>query len=304
MTRFPIISLITLSLFVACGIATCGAIQTQRPSLLTLSGTRFDMDINGNFFVVDRERNLLRKFSKEQSLEKEIGGTGWSDDQFDQPAGIWARDGIDIFVADFGNHRIQRFDRNLAFISSFSTRDRSNPDERFGYPTDVAISRLGDLFICDSENSRILKVVGLSKVERTFGGFDAGNGRLQKPRQVEIGPNDNVYVQDAVPDGRKLESASRHKSRVVVFDSFGNFIRVLGEGVFTGDISICADENGVIILGDAKLFFFDKDDRPLQTIELASLNVTQPIAFIFTRGKGYFLTTAGLAVITDPRTQQ
>jgi DNA-binding beta-propeller fold protein YncE len=208
--------------------------------------------------------------------------------------GVWARNGIDVFVADYGNHRVQRFDRNLAFVSSFSTRNRPNLDDRlpegragFGYPTDIAVSRHGDLFICDGENSRILKVIGLSKIEKTFGGFDAGKGLLHKPSQLEIGPNDNVYVHDG--------------QRVVVFDNFGNFIRVIGEGVFAGTIYISADETGLIVLSDQNLLFFDRDDRLILTVGLHEMNVHSPRAFVFSRGTAYFLTARGISAVADPR---
>jgi hypothetical protein len=287
MARFRIPSVLAVAL-----LASCGAVQSLRPGDVasTSSGTHFDVDINGNVIVADREMNVLRKLSKDLQVVKEIGGTGWSDNQFDQPAGVWARNGIDVFVADYGNHRVQRFDRNLAFVSSFSTRDRPNPNERFGYPTDVAVSRLGDLFICDGENSRILKVTGLSNVERTFGGFDAGKGRLRKPNRIEIGPHDNVYVQDG--------------SRVVVFDNFGNFIRILGEGTLTESARIVADDAGLTALDKGILYFFDREDRLVLDVPLATLFDGRELnvqALAFSRGVAYVLTTEGMMISKDPR---
>jgi hypothetical protein len=173
-------------------------------------------------------------------------------------------------------------------VSSFSTRERTNADERFGYPTDVAVSRLGDLFICDSENGRILKVVGFSRIEKTFGGFDAGRGRLKKPGQIEIGPNDNVYVQD--------------DARVVEFDNFGNFIREFGEEMFQGKPVLYADENGLGIVGKHLLQTFDKDDRPQKTVALDSLLREKEVrSFAFHRGTMYVLTDGGIITAPDPR---
>lgn len=283
MTRIAAVLLVAVCL-------SCGAVQSQHSESTGISGSNFDVDINGRFFVIDDTKNVLRLYAKDQVRQKEIGGPGWGDGQFDRPAGIWARNGIDVFVADYGNHRIQRFDRNLAFISSFSTRDRPNPNERFGYPTDVAVSRLGDLFICDGENSRILKVVGLSQIERTFGGFDAGKGRLRKPVRLEIGPQDNVYVQDG--------------SRVVVFDTFGNFVRIIGDGVFQGMVQISSDESGLVVMDETKLFFFDGDDRLVLDVPIASLLPAPRStirAFAFSRGVGYFLTEKGMITVRDQR---
>ena len=151
----------------------------------TTSRGQLDVDIYGNIYILNTDRNTLKLFAKDRSLKREVGGSGWENDQFDRPSGLWARNGIDVFVADYGNHRIQRFDRHLSYVSTLYARENPDPDERFGYPTDVAVSRLGDLFICDSENSRIVKVNRFTQVERTFGGFSAGNYR--RPRGSDSG---------------------------------------------------------------------------------------------------------------------
>lgn len=268
---------------------SCGANQLLRDqSSSSLSGSSFDVDIHGAMVVLDETRNVVQLLAADYTVVSSIGGAGWDNNQFDRPLGVWARNGIDIFIADYGNHRIQRFDRKLSFISSFSTRERTNPDERFGYPTDVAISRLGDLFICDSENARILKVVGFSKIEKTFGGFDAGKGRLKKPGQIEIGPNDNVYVQD--------------DSRIVEFDNFGNFIRVFGQEMFPSKPILYADEKGLAVLSGQQLYTFDKDDRLQNTVAFDSvLHEKKVHALAFSRSTMYLLTDEGIIETPDPR---
>ncbi|MBI5471772.1 MAG: NHL repeat-containing protein [Ignavibacteriae bacterium] len=271
-------------------VFSCRTTQSQLPPIpdtSTLTGTRFDVDINGRLTILDSEKNTIRLVAHDGKLLGEIGGAGWGDNQFDRPTGIWARNGIDIFAADYGNHRIQRFDRNLAFISTFTTRERANADERFGYPTDVAISRLGDMFICDGENLRILRVNGAGKIEKIFGGFDAGKGRLKKPTQIELGPADKVYIRD--------------EHDVVVFDNFGNYIQTLGAGLFSSPAYIYADETGLVVLSESKLFCFDENERLVQTVEVAQLTDATPRAFALSRGKIYFLTSNGVTAAADPR---
>ncbi len=224
---------------------------------MTVTGTAIDVDINGTISVLDNHACTLRQYAPDGRLLREIGGQGWGNDQFDRPAGLWAKNGLDVFVADFGNHRIQRFDKNLAFVSSFSTRDNDNPDERFGYPLDVSLSRLGELYICDSENERIVKVGPTNTVERTFGGYGAGPGRLYKPVMVKCGPDDNVYVLDP--------------PRLMTFDTFGNALGELAPQTLTRPVCIAADQNGLAVLDSARVLYFDGPaHRPL-SIPLASL---------------------------------
>ncbi len=285
------------SLVIQCSIAICViAVLVVFPSpaysqhLAGITGTNFDVDLYGNIYVISSLQHTLQLFSHEGKTVDEIGGTGWENDQFDSPAAVWARNGIDIFVADYGNHRIQRFDRNLNYISTLHTRDRTSPEERFGYPTDVALSRLGDLYVCDSENARVVKFDSQNKVTAVFGGFDAGKGRLLKPRQLEIGPEDRVYVLD--------------DERVMVFDTFGNFIQEIDYGLTPGRTTIFADETGLVVVNDSTIYLFDDKDRLITTTvvpEGEMLGGKAVHAISVSQSFMYCLTDSGLTISANPR---
>jgi len=288
MTEPSILTLfIQLILLFAPAQGTQSAVAQVVPAI---SGTRLSVDVNGNLYVVNAETNILRLYSPAFVPRREVGGQGWGDNQFDHPTGVWARNGIDVFVADYGNHRIQRFDRSLNFVASFSTRDNDNPDQRFGYPTDVAVSPLGDLFLCDGENSRILKVDRFSQVERTFGGFDAGKGRIENPATVQVGPRDQILVVDG--------------ARIVVFDYFGNYTGMLGEGLWGAPLCLYADESVVAVVDSARLICFDADRRPIVATTLAAIGVPpgwDVRSLTLLGGKVYLLGSSGLAIVADPR---
>ncbi|MBM2840890.1 MAG: hypothetical protein HW412_1418, partial [Bacteroidetes bacterium] len=261
-------------------------ILAQAP--VPMDGQRIDVDIYVNIYILNPDRNTLKLFTRGPTPAREIGGAGWENDQLDRPAGIWARNGIDVFVADYGNHRIQRFDRNLNYVSTLRTRENPNPDERFGYPTDVALSRLGDLFICDTENSRIVKVNRFTLLERTFGGFGAGRGRLYSPAQVECGPQDHVYVVDG--------------ARILVFDNFGNFLRDLLAGALHPPLSLYASTAGIMVIDSATVFCFDKDERPvcsLPVVETVGMKGSDVRSFAFSQDSIFVLGRKG--VLTVPR---
>ena len=139
-----------------------------------------------------------------------------------------------MYVADYGNHRIQHFDRNLNFRSTLYFREQEDVDQRFGYPRGVAVSRLGDLFLTDGENSRILKIINDRTIDKIFGGVDAGEGRLKHPSKLRISDNDLVYVQD----GNILK----------VFDLFGNYLRTLGTPQITNLRSFTLSHNKIFLL--------------------------------------------------------
>ncbi len=266
-------------------------VLSARPALpqpLPVSGTAFDADLYGNLYVLDAGKNTLCLYDKSGLLQRDVGGPGWSDGQFDRPSGVWARNGIDVFVADYGNHRIERFDRSLNFVSSFSTRESDNPDDRFGYPSGVALSRLGELFICDTENSRIVKVDRFSTVERTFGGIGGGRGHLATPTSVAVGPKDAVYVLDG--------------ERVAVFDAFGNYVRDLMPGLFRRPTALFADNTVVAVVDSTTILLFDADERPAGAIPISTLAPAGAgiRALVVSSGALYIFTGEEILRVPDP----
>ena len=257
---------------------------------IPLPGTRIDVDVLGNVFVLDARAGTLTLYDRGMQIVTQTGGPGWENGRFDDPAGLWARNGLDVFVADFGNHRVQRFDRSLAFISSLSTRDSQNPRERFGYPADVALSRLGELFICDTENARIVKVSAQNNVELSFGDFGAGRGRLSHPIQVEIGPGETIVVLDT--------------PRVVLFDSFGNFVSTFPEPFLSAPSCLFADQETVALVDSNRVLCFDKSFRPVESFDVRDILGFSPahvFSLVIAGGRWYLLTEAGLSVFNDPR---
>jgi len=271
-------------------VAASWSARGQAPVTIALEGTSLDVDVHGNILVLDSRSCTMSMWDPDGRKVLSVGGPGWEAGRFDQPAGLWAKNGLDVYVADYGNHRIQRFDRTLSFVSSLSTRDADDASTRFGYPTDVTVSRLGSLFVCDTENGRIVKVDQANRVETTFGGFGGGAGRLQHPVQVEIGPNDAVYVLDP--------------PRIVVFDAFGNFLTTVGEGILKSPRIIAADERGLAVVDSTDLVCFTETHRPGPRRAIAGLTAerVEPVQALALAGDRLYLLGKGmLLVIADPR---
>lgn len=238
----------------------------------------FSVDPNGNIYVLDIGKHTLCKYSEDGKLLHHIGGYGWGQSNFDQPSDVIAPNGIDVYVADYGNHRILRFDRNLNFISSFSTKDDEKAEHHFGYPKSVAISRSGELFISDGDNQRILKTSTSNEIERSFGGIGAGRGKLQAPGRIRISDNDMVYVQDI--------------NQIIVFDIFGNYFKSIGKGIFQELKTFTLDANVSFVLDSCNLYMLDDNGKLREKINLAEASkwVQQcDIVDVVARGESIFL---------------
>ena len=175
------------------------------------------IDPEGNIYIADTGNNRIQKFTPNGKFIQSVGGFGWESEQFNRPVDICAINGLDVFVADYENLRIERYDRDLNRISSFYSQEIWDEKFQFGFPMSVTISKHGELFIIDKENLRILKIDSFGEPAESFGDFDSGSGRLESPYQLAINGKDILAVSD---------NAS---NRIVFFDYFGNYLLESGD---------------------------------------------------------------------------
>jgi hypothetical protein len=144
-------------------------------------------------------------------------------------------------VADYTNQRIERYDKELNYISSFMSSDEEVEHLQFGFPLSVGLSLQGELFCLDDENHRVLKLDVLGQPQLSFGDYDAGQGRLIQPQRMVVTGHDRVFVSDL---------AAR---RVIVFDIHGNFIVAIGEGQLREPRGMAWMPRGVLFVADTGL---------------------------------------------------
>ncbi len=253
------------------GIVLCYALCPAQPA--DMAGARefgtftdasaFAMDPTGNFFVLEMGPDRVFKLSGDGTKLVEIGGYGWSDHTFDHPMDICAQNGLDVYVADYNNHRIQRFDKNLNFVSSFEAPLDLRDEQAFGYPKSVAISNSGFLFFIDGDNKQIIKLTNANEIERTFGGVGSGEGKLENPSRIRVDAQDRVYVLD----GRTI----------VVFDLYGNYLMRMGEGLFRNPSLFAIDQTRLYVLDTCNVLTLDLSGMPGPAIILDSIRRTHDV---------------------------
>lgn len=260
-TKFTLISLLFLFTLSASSQTGDLALVEEYSVGSFQRATRVIIGLQGTIYVLDADQNKLIVFTNIQDPPVNFGGFGWSAGSFDKPTGL-ASDGVNIYVSDYGNNRIQRFDRKLNYISSISTRDTFDIATRFGYPLDVALSEQGDLFILDGENLRILKFNPLYYFERSFGNINAGKGKLQSPIKL-IAANSRVYVGE--------------RKRIVIFDYFGNYLGSIGDGYISEVNGFTIVKNNIVVASSDTVWRFSQDGILEQTISLSLLISIQRI---------------------------
>ena len=204
----------------------------------------FYMSSSGFLYVTDSDKDELYKLDTLGNIVKDCGGYGWDEGAFDNPVDVFATP-LNVYVSDKNNNRIQRFDKDLNFISQLYTRESDNRKERFGYPASCATSNLGDLFILDTENKRIIKFDLFGNFIMNFGGFDAGIYALSNPKKFSISGSNFLFVLDG--------------KRIVVFDHYGNGISVFNSGYDLIGINIIF--NKMTVNTSKKIFITNLNDQ-------------------------------------------
>jgi len=194
------------------------------------------LDPSGFIYIADTGNHRIQKYDPEGRFLGEIGGFGWEQGRFSSPTGLSAREGLNIYVADSQNRRVQQLDRDLNYLASVPGSEEEKLE--FGFLWDVEVASTGELFISDAENEQIWKLTPFGELDRAFGGFGAARERLRSPAALVLGSDNRVYVSDPGND------------RVVCYDTFGAYIRSLGEGHLHSPQGVDLDRAGYLYVAD------------------------------------------------------
>lgn len=193
----------------------------------------------GNLFIADTGNDRVVKCDGEGRFIKETGGFGWEEGQFNRPTYITTDHGLNIYVVDTQNKRVQRFDRNLNFVSTIRMEPNDN-FSGFGLLEGIAVTSAGELLLSDIEDDFVIKLDNFYEYERTLGGFGYGRGSLRDPLGIFVDRKEDVYVADSQND------------RVAIYDPFGNFLKSLGEKVLRKPSGVMVGEDGFLYVANTE----------------------------------------------------
>lgn len=223
------------------------------------------IDGKGNIYVLDNESNEIVKLDGSLSEIKRTGKKGWNNGEFDSPATIDGSSGLDIYVTDGNNYRIQRFDLNLSYISSLVT-NTSTFDEKLKFNTPVAsvVLNLSSLYVIDGENKRIVSYPDGITPGYSFGGFQSAQKPFLNPVKLLKDGFNRLYVFDK-------KSSAIHR-----YDNFGNFVNTVESSIIKSvsiynNIIYIFTGSEIILYSVSKNAYTGKISLP---VEFSDLNVT------------------------------
>jgi len=164
-----------------------------------------DYDYTGYVYVVDTGNQCIKRQRRASLLEPfnnfigNPGRQGSGDGQFNNPQGIAVRvrgeEGY-VYVADTGNHRIQKFGLDGRFIKKWGSRGSGNGE--FYNPQGIAVDKFGYVYVADTGNHRIQKFDPEGGFIAKWGSRGSGDGQFYYPTDIEISDNGDVYVADSM----------------------------------------------------------------------------------------------------------
>ena len=171
------------------------------------------------------------------------GVNGSGEGQFNQPSGIAVDNSGYVYVADSGNHRIQKFMGSGVLATKWGSY--GNGDSQFGYPSGIAADNAGFIYVVEYSNNRIQKFTSTGGFVAKYGGPGTGDGQLDKPQGIVVDNSGNMYVAD------------NGNNRVQKFNYRGEFLakwggQGAGDGQFKGPHGIAMDGSGNIYVVDSE----------------------------------------------------
>jgi len=193
----------------------------------------------------------------------QAGISGSGDGQFFLfgPQGVAVDSADNVYVADSGNDRIQKFDSSGTFLDKWGSP--GSGDGQFNSPRGVAVDSSGNVHVAESSNHRVQEFDSSGTFLRMWGWgvddgsnefqictsgcqggiFGSGDGQFFSPRDVAVDLSGNVYVADSGND------------RIQKFDSSGTFLTKwgtngAGDGQFDNTGGVAVDFSGNVYVAD------------------------------------------------------
>lgn len=240
------------------------------------------IDTSGNLYITDVYYDVVRKVNVEGIISTICGsGLGsFAGDggpataaHIETPHGACTDRKGNLYVADYGNHRIRKMSLSTGIIntcagtglSGYSGDNASAINAQLSFPSSVCTDIAGNLYFSEHGNHCIRKVdantgiittvAGNGSQDYTGDGGLAINAALNQPNGVFVDKNGYIYISDFGNNVIRAVTPQGIISTVAgsgEYGSFGNY----GDGgladtaKFQGPTAVCVDNAGYIYIAD------------------------------------------------------
>jgi len=172
------------------------------------------------------------------------GSQGSADGQFKSPKGVAVDASGNIYVADTGNDRVQKFTDSGGFILKWGSE--GSGDGQFDGPHDVAVDGAGNIYVTDYNNHRVQKFTSSFSFILKWGGQGSYDGQFRNPDFLAVDAVGRVYVADT--DNHRVQKFTGSVwdgGFITKWGSFGS-----GDGQFKYPEGVAVDASGNVYVAD------------------------------------------------------
>jgi DNA-binding beta-propeller fold protein YncE len=192
------------------------------PGVTWLEVAAVATDSRDRVFVFNRGDHPLLVFDPDGNLL-----ASWGEGLFVRPHGLTIRPDNSVYCTDDLGHVVHQFTPDGRLVTTLGTKGKpsdtgaTSVDFRtiqragppFHYPTNVALSAAGDLYITDGYgNARVHRFDPDGRLRFSWGEPGSGPGQFRVPHGIAIDRNGTVYVAD------------RENSRLQLFTTEGEYL--------------------------------------------------------------------------------
>jgi hypothetical protein len=188
----------SIDIFVDKGPKLVGADDTQnRPNML--ESTNDEMQNKSNLPIAtiqdfDKSHEVSTSLNKGFTFVNSGGSFGKGNGRFDGHNDVDAFNDR-VYVADYGNHRIQKFTNDGKFMLKWGSKGIG--DGEFNGPAGLSIDRNDNIYVTDKNNNRIQVFTADGTFLTNFGSHGNGTGQFNLPEGIGVDMKTGlVYVAD------------------------------------------------------------------------------------------------------------
>ena len=189
-------------------VAGISGVNATRTSMTTFSGSyNLFVDNYGNLYVSDVLNNRVLQFpwnSISGTRAVMIAGTGVAGsgpDQLYSPRGVFVTDDRIIYIADCGNHRIQKWTIGAASgVTVAGTGLAGSGFSQLNYPMHILVDLNGYMYIVEYFNNRVVRWAPGATVGECIAACSSYSGiapsQLKNPNSITFDSKGSLYVND------------------------------------------------------------------------------------------------------------
>jgi len=168
------------------------------------------VDSRGYIYVADSANHRIQKFEPDGKLDESFGnggaigslggGGGIGNVKFRYPTALALDSKDNLYVTDYQNDRVQKFDRDGTFLLEFGTFGHCNSAEGcqngdMRLPDGIAIDEDDMIYVSDT-NHRVQKFDSGGNWLSLFGERGTGNAQFEYPKGLAVNSNGQIYIAD------------------------------------------------------------------------------------------------------------